>query len=73
MVKHTQTIRRQELTNCLECVDHFVELTLKGLKHQRVALIHLTHFSATIPSATFHMETIHLICTLNQLTGFYMK
>ena len=31
MVKHTQTIRRQQPTNCLSVFDHFVKLTLKGL------------------------------------------
>ena len=33
MVKHTQTIRRQEPTNCLSVFDHFVGLPLKGEKH----------------------------------------
>ena len=32
MVKHTQTIRRQQPTNCLSVFDHFVRLALKGLK-----------------------------------------
>ena len=31
MVKHTQTIRRQQPTTCLSVLDHFVELMLKGL------------------------------------------
>ena len=31
MVKHTQTIRRQQQTNCLSVFDHFVGFTLKGL------------------------------------------
>ena len=31
MVKHTQTIRRQQPTNCLSVFDHFVGLPLKGL------------------------------------------
>ena len=31
MVKHTQTIRRQQPTNCLSVFDHFVVLALKGL------------------------------------------
>ena len=31
MVKHTQTIRRQQPTNCLTVFDHFVKLALKGL------------------------------------------
>ena len=32
MVKHTQTIRRQQPTNCLSVFEHFVGLELKGLK-----------------------------------------
>ena len=31
MVKHIQTIRRQQPTNCLGMFDHFVELVLEGL------------------------------------------
>ena len=32
MVKHIQTIRRQQPTNCLGVFDHFVGLELKELK-----------------------------------------
>ena len=32
MVKHTQTIRRQQPRNCLSVFDHFVGLGLKGSK-----------------------------------------
>ena len=32
MVKNTQTIRRQQPTNCLSVLDHFVKLALKGIK-----------------------------------------
>ena len=32
MVKHTQTICRQFAGELFECFDHFVRLTLKGLK-----------------------------------------
>ena len=31
MVKHTQTTRRQQPTNCLRVFDHIVGLALKGL------------------------------------------
>ena len=31
MVKHTQTICRQKMTNSLRVFDHFVGLALKGL------------------------------------------
>ena len=30
MVKHTQTTRQQNPTNCLSVFDHFVGLALKG-------------------------------------------
>ena len=33
MVKHTQTIRRQQPTNCLSVFDHFAGLALKGLSY----------------------------------------
>ena len=33
IVKHTQTIRRQQPTNCLSMFDHFGGLALKGLKN----------------------------------------
>ena len=33
MVKHTQTIRRQQPTNCLSVYDHFVKLAFRGLKN----------------------------------------
>ena len=33
MVKHTQTIRRQQPANCLSVYDHFVGLKLKELKN----------------------------------------
>ena len=31
MVKHTQTVLRQQLTNCLSVFDHFMGVALKGL------------------------------------------
>ena len=32
MVRHTQTIRQEQPTNCLSVFDHFVGLALKGLR-----------------------------------------
>ena len=32
IIKHSQTIRPQKLTNCLSVFDHYVGLALKGLK-----------------------------------------
>ena len=34
MVKHTQTIRQQQPTNCLSMFDHIVGLSLKGLNRK---------------------------------------
>ena len=34
MVKYTQTIRRQQPTNCLSVFEHFVGLAFKGLKQE---------------------------------------
>ena len=33
MVKHTQTIRQQQPTNCLSVLEHFVGLARKRLKY----------------------------------------
>ena len=32
-----------------------------------------TEFTSFIFSVAFHIETSHLICIANQMTGFYMK
>ena len=41
MVIHTQTIHRQQPTNCLSVLDHFVGLALKGLrKHKTTVWFH---------------------------------
>ena len=39
MVKHTETIRRLLLTNCLSVFGHFVGLVLKGLKRDVVMVL----------------------------------
>ena len=36
MVKHTQTIRREQPTNCLSVFDHLVGSALKGLSLRRI-------------------------------------
>ena len=38
MVKHTQTIRRKQPTNCLNVFDHFEGLALRGLSFMIVTL-----------------------------------
>ena len=49
-------------------------LVVKGLMRIKAALegghLRKTHF---IPSVAFHIETSHLICRANQMTGFYIK
>ena len=47
MIKHTQTIRCQQLSNCLSVFDHFVGLALKGLRiliSEILKIIKLTGF-----------------------------
>ena len=38
MVKHTQTVCRLLRTNCLSVFDHFVGMTVKGLKSDIVEI-----------------------------------
>ena len=42
MVEHTQTIRRQQSTDCLSVLDHFVGLALKGLFKKAVEIERMT-------------------------------
>ena len=46
MVRQTQTIRRQQQTNCLSVFDHFVGLALKGLNLLKTHF--LSHLSGEI-------------------------
>ena len=45
MVKHTQTMHRQQPTNCLSVLDHFVGLVLKGLINVSSQLTELFNLS----------------------------
>ena len=66
MVKHTQTIRRQQPTNCLNVFDHFVGLALEGLNNratqnkltQHLCEIFRTKRTTSYPS--FSSVTLHL-------------
>ena len=42
MAKHTQTIRRQQPTNCFRMFDHFVGLALKELNTPQNVITFLT-------------------------------
>ena len=46
MLRHTQTIRRQQPANSLSVFDHFVELALEGLTPENVVhlLLGISHF-----------------------------
>ena len=57
MVKHTQTICWQLLTNCLSMFDHFVELALKGL----IAIIIVYEFFLKIHHQFLSLITRYLI------------
>ena len=46
MVKHTQTIRRQQSTDYLSVLDHFVGLALKGLFKKAVEIERMTCVSS---------------------------
>ena len=74
MVKYTQTIRLQQLPNCLSVFDHFVALALKGLYllkqtfHFRPLL--QTYFDVapehSIPDKEFH-KNVHFSLSLTQV------
>ena len=44
MVKHTQTIRRKQPTNCLSVFDHFVGLVLKGIRSNKTVSESLNNY-----------------------------
>ena len=58
IAKHTRTIRRVLPTNCLSVYNYFVRLTLKG--------------QLFYDGGPYHTETILLIWSVSQWTGFYM-
>ena len=63
MVRHTQTIRRQQPTNCLSVCDHFVEMALKGLKISAV-VVTWTVNTQHLRSLSFRIFTFDKIFTL---------
>ena len=58
MVKHTQTIRRQQPTNCLSVSDYFVGLPLKGLMHFASVLPFISVLSSIL-KYLLHLEHWH--------------
>ena len=73
MVKHTQTIRRQKLRNCLSVLDLFVELALKGLNfiaqwNEKEGIKNILSCKALVVNllwiCRFQKGTIHRVLTL---------
>ena len=68
MFKHTQTILWQQPTNCLSVFNHYVELTLKGLRINSLFTPEqcgqYSLYSATKNSITRDLRSI---CKLNKL------
>ena len=66
MVKHTQTVRRQQATNCLSVFDHFVKLALKGLKYlltfpSPVNSLHTYNFNARTYAKLFVFSEVVIL------------
>ena len=57
MVKNTQAIRQQEPTNCLNVLDHFVGLALKGLN--KLAQLENSEFYMIWSRALTYEVTMH--------------
>ena len=84
MVKHTQTIRRQQLTHCLSVFGHFVGLTLKGLSiSQKQTVIKfiekktaksptVTKFSGPTQNQKLWSKVLKG-CTLSPNSGFFFQ
>ena len=73
MIKHTQTICRQQPTKCLSVFDHLVGLALKGLKQKSIrlsissTLLHYYPISISPPKAILNLQK----CVLD-LKGFFL-
>ena len=62
MVKHTQTISRQQSTNCLSVFDHFVGLVvkIKGSKYKQKKLLRRPSFQVNIGLILFEKKLEHI-------------
>ena len=63
MVKHTQTIRREQPTNCLSVFDHFVKLALKGLTVTVSVTVSVT-VTVTASVIALHEKEFYSSCIL---------
>ena len=69
MVKHTQTICRQQPTNCLSVFDHFVNLALKGLKDNYVQSTERLCISFIVTRSILSVLPLWLCSILITLSG----
>ena len=67
MVKHTQTIRRPQLTNCFSVFDDFVALTRKGLIHKPYKDPKLLKKAGRVGSLGVDFNHCHLITLFSML------
>ena len=71
MVKHTQTIRRQQPTNCLKVFDHFVELVLKGLVNHEFDLYLILTFTSRSTKGKQLGSPRNLVQLMRQINVLY--
>ena len=63
MVKHTQTIRRLLLANCLSVFDHFKGLVLKGFKRDVIMILSNNYGEKTFYDYFMIIFYVCLCCT----------
>ena len=71
MVKHTQTNRRQQSTDCTSVLNHLVGLTLKGLINYR-SFSKIMTCSPIYGQYFHHIETSQLILDVTQSARLYV-
>ena len=70
---HRKSILHDYLTkffHCLLLAFYHIVTSITSLSYKDYPSFLVNSFQ---PTAAFHMETIHLICSSNQMTAFYMK
>ena len=73
MVKHTQTIRRQKPTNCLNVFDHLVGLALRGLTIEIFTIkLRVKQIIAIFTRVTFLISFDHPLCSLKPILSLMM-
>ena len=67
MVKHTQTVRRLLLRNCLNVLDYFAELAFKGL-NMKVIITHI-YLYILLTSFIASYQLLLVICVMSMLSA----